>query len=306
MWIIKDARYPHIGCQLTRFHGPAGEAAPPRPTAYGGLNRGSRFRPPSLTGSTRSCAELEGDSLSLLEKLYQKPVVPVGLLPAKVNDSERAENWDSLRQWHDEKIQNSVLYVAIGTEFTLSQDEMNELASGIEKSGLPFIWVVKTKDDPIITGFESRVSGRGLVWANWAPQKQILAHPSIGGFLTHCGWSSVIEALGLGRVLILFPGASSDLGLVARLLEDKRVGLEVLRDNRDGSFTSDSVSELVRQFMVEEKDEQLTSKEENVAIYRISGVDDTTFREEKSEEVYFAKNGQKIGDISVPNDKSPI
>ena len=254
----------------------------------------------------RSCAELEGDSLSLLEKLYQKPVVPVGLLPAKVNDSERAENWDSLRQWHDEKIQNSVLYVAIGTEFTLSQDEMNELASGIEKSGLPFIWVVKTKDDPIITGFESRVSGRGLVWANWAPQKQILAHPSIGGFLTHCGWSSVIEALGLGRVLILFPGASSDLGLVARLLEDKRVGLEVLRDNRDGSFTSDSVSELVRQFMVEEKDEQLTSKEENVAIYRISGVDDTTFREEKSEEVYFAKNGQKIGDISVPNDKSPI
>ena len=116
----------------------------------------------------------------------------------------------------------------------------------------------------------------------------------------------MIEALGLGRVLILFPGASSDLGLVARLLEDKRVGLEVLRDNRDGSFTSDSVSELVRQFMVEEKDEQLTSKEENVAIYRISGVDDTTFREEKSEEVYFAKNGQKIGDISVPNDKSPI
>ena len=109
--------------------------------------------------------------MSLLEKLYQKPVVPVGLLPAKVNDSERAENWDSLRQWHDEKIQNSVLYVAIGTEFTLSQGEMNELASGIEKSGLPFIWVVKTKDDLIITGFESRVSGRGLVWANWDPQK---------------------------------------------------------------------------------------------------------------------------------------
>nr|CAN71016.1 hypothetical protein VITISV_015139 [Vitis vinifera] len=156
----------------------------------------------------RSCAGLEGDSLSLLEKLYQKPVVPMGLLPAKVNDSERAENRDllSLRQWLDEKIQNFVLYVAIGSEFTLSQDEMNELASGIEKSGLPFIWVVKTKDDPIITGFESRVSGRGLVWANSAPQKQILAHPSIGGFLTHCGWSFVIEGLGLGWVLIIFPG----------------------------------------------------------------------------------------------------
>ena len=41
----------------------------------------------------------------------------------------------------------------------------------------------------------------------------------------------MIESLRLGRVLILFFGASSDLGLVARLLADKRVGLEVLRDD---------------------------------------------------------------------------
>ena len=207
--------------------------------------------------ATRSCAELEGDSLSLLENLYQKPVVPIGLLPTEVNDSEGDESWGSLRQWLDEKTENSVLYVALGSELTLSQDEMNELASGIEKSGLPFIWVVKTKDDPIITGFEGRVSGRGLVWANWAPQKQILAHPSVRGFLTHCGWSSVIEALGLGRVLILFPGPSSDLGLVARLLEGKRVGLEVPRDKRDGSFTGDSVSKSIKRVMVEEEGEQL-------------------------------------------------
>ncbi|KAJ9688081.1 hypothetical protein PVL29_014034 [Vitis rotundifolia] len=121
-----------------------------------------------------------GDSLSLLQKLYQQPVVPIGLLPTEVNDSEGDESWGTLRQWLYEKTENSVLYVALGTELTL------------KKSGLPFVWVVKTKDDPFITGFEAR---------------QILAHPSVGGFLTHCGWSSVIEALGLGRVLVLFPGA---------------------------------------------------------------------------------------------------
>ena len=205
--------------------------------------------------ATRSCAELEADSLSLLQNLYQKPVIPVGLLPAEGN--LRDESWDSLRQWLDEKTQNSVLYIALGTELTLSQDQMKELASGIDKSSLPFVWVVKTRSDPIITGFEARVSGRGLVLDNWAPQKRILAHPSIGGFLTHCGWSSVIEALGFGRVLILFPGASSDLGLVARMLADKRVGLEVPRDDQDGSFTANSVSESIRRVIVKEEGEEL-------------------------------------------------
>uniref|UniRef100_F6HGQ3 Uncharacterized protein n=2 Tax=Vitis TaxID=3603 RepID=F6HGQ3_VITVI len=84
-----------------------------------------------------------------------------------------------------------------------------------------------------------------------------MAHPSIGGFLTHCGWSSVTEALGSGRVLILFPGACSDQGLMARLLVGKQVGLEIPRNEQDGSFTSDSVSESIRRVMVEEEGEQL-------------------------------------------------
>lgn len=208
----------------------------------------------------RSCAEFQADSLNLLQKLYQKPVIPVGLLPPESDDSsEREESWHSLRPWLDEKRQNSVLYIALGTEFTLSREQTNELASGIEKSSFPFIWVVtsKTRDDPFITGFESRVSGRGLVWAKWAPQKQILAHPSIGGFLTHCGWSSVIEALGLGRPLVLFPGPFADLGLIARFLADKRVGLEVPRNERDGWFTANSVSESIRRVMVEEEGEEM-------------------------------------------------
>ncbi|GLT79112.1 hypothetical protein SLA2020_506160 [Shorea laevis] len=80
---------------------------------------------------------------------------------------------------------------------------------------------------------------------------RILAHPSIGGFLTHCGWSSTIEALGLGLPLILFSGAYSDLGLVARLLHGKRVGMEIERNEVDGSFTSEAVAKGIRVVMVE-------------------------------------------------------
>ncbi|KAI3407426.1 uncharacterized protein J3R85_020996 [Psidium guajava] len=208
----------------------------------------------------RTCSEFEAEPLSLLKKLYTIPVVPVGLLPRQNKSRHGGDGrWSELRQWLDDKEEKSVFYVALGTEAALSQDFMHELASGIEKSGLPFVWVVGRRAGPgvIPSGFESRVSGRGFVWEGWAPQLDILAHPSVGGFLTHCGWSSVIEALGQGRALILFSGGSSDQGLVARLMDERRLGSEVPRDARDGSFAAGSVAETIRRVMVEPEGEEV-------------------------------------------------
>ncbi|KAM1047168.1 hypothetical protein ACFX1X_026826 [Malus domestica] len=222
----------------------------------------------------RSCTEFESDAVSLLRKIYGKPVVPLGLLPPVsapqqhgVADDRGDETWEVLRGWLENKKPNSVVYIALGTEVTLSQELMHELAHGMEKSGLPFIWVVNNRplvegllgSDIIPLGFETRVENRGLVLRGWAPQLNILGHISVGGFLTHCGWSSVVEALGYGRALILFSGANSDQGLISRLMHDKRVGLEIPRDEQDGSFTSDSVAELTRRVMVEKEGESIRS-----------------------------------------------
>ncbi|XVE97952.1 hypothetical protein REPUB_Repub03eG0063200 [Reevesia pubescens] len=205
----------------------------------------------------RSCSEFEPDQIQLLSKLYQKPIVPVGLLPPSLpsNEDKRDENWEAMKKWLDSKQDKSVFYVALGSEVRLSQEHMHQLAYGIEKSNLPFIWVVRNRplveeqigdQDIIPSGFEERVSDRGLVLRDWAPQLQILAHSSVGGFLTHCGWSSIIEALKFGRALILFSGGSSDQGLNARLLHRKKVGLEIERNEQDGSFTSDLVAQSLR------------------------------------------------------------
>ncbi|KAK2650803.1 hypothetical protein Ddye_018292 [Dipteronia dyeriana] len=216
--------------------------------------------------AVRSCPEFEPEAFSLLGRLLQKPVLSVGLLPPTLQDTASDdEKWQVFKDWLDSKREKSVIYVALGTEVTLSQELMHELAFGLEKSGLPFIWVVKNRPlvegemGPLLfpTGFQDRVSGRGLVWKEWAPQLRILVHPSVGGFLTHSGWSSVIEALGLGRVLILLSGASSDTGLVARLIHSKRVGLEIERNEQDGSFTSESVAESIRRVMVSQEGEAL-------------------------------------------------
>ncbi|KAF9603460.1 hypothetical protein IFM89_036263 [Coptis chinensis] len=212
----------------------------------------------------RSCTEFEPDYLRLMEEeIYQKPVVPVGLLPPSVKErsDDNGEEWEDISKWLDKQKQESVAYVAIGTEAALTQEELTELALGLELSELPFFWVIRKSpglagDDwlSLPDGFEERIKGRGFICKGWAPQVRILAHASIGGFLTHCGWNSIIEALGLGIVLILLPFLA-DQGLNARILEGRKIGLEIPRDAQDGSFTKGDVATSLRMIMVDEEGE---------------------------------------------------
>ncbi|KAF9610467.1 hypothetical protein IFM89_022431 [Coptis chinensis] len=215
----------------------------------------------------RSCNEIESEYLSLLQdEIYQKPVIPIGLLPPPRVHSEddKDEKWVQIKYWLDTHCEKSAVYVALGSEATLSQDEMTELALGLELSELPFFWVLRkpagSTDFPEIPiGFEDRVKGRGFICKSWAEQHKILSHPSIGGFLTHCGWSSVIESLGCGCPLVLLP-MINDQAIVARLLEWKKISFEIPRNESDGSFTRESVAESLRKLVVEKEGEFYRAK----------------------------------------------
>ncbi|KAM5577012.1 putative UDP-rhamnose:rhamnosyltransferase 1 [Rosa sericea] len=211
----------------------------------------------------RSCREIEGEWLDLLPDLHQKPVVlPTGLLPPLVPTSDEDQpdnNWSKIAEWLDNQKKGKVVYVAFGSEINLSQEEFNELALGLELCGLPFFWVLRKPSHgsgdadsvKLPDGFEDRTKDRGLVWTTWAPQPKILAHESVGGFLTHCGWSSLIEALQYGRPLIMLP-IMYDQGLIARFW-DKRIGIEVSRDEESGWFTRNELAKSVNLVMVHEE-----------------------------------------------------
>ncbi|KAL0355099.1 UNVERIFIED_CONTAM: putative UDP-rhamnose:rhamnosyltransferase 1 [Sesamum radiatum] len=176
----------------------------------------------------RHCNEFEPKWLKLLEELHQK-----------------------------EQSKESVVYVALGSEVVLSRDQISELAHGLELSGVPFLWALRkpagSADEDTIElpeGFEERIKGRGIVWKNWAPQLKILGHEGVGAFLTHCGWSSIVEGLMLGRPLVMLP-FQIDQGLNARVLADKQVGIEVPRNEQDGSYTRNAVAESVRTVMAD-------------------------------------------------------
>ncbi|KAG8383622.1 hypothetical protein BUALT_Bualt04G0033200 [Buddleja alternifolia] len=219
----------------------------------------------------RHCYEFEPDWLTVVEELYNRPVVPLGLMPPKVQDNNSDkdgdhETWVSIRNWLDSQKKGSVVYVALGSEVTPSQDQLGELAHGLEISGVPFFWVLRksswsTDSDSVELphGFEERTTGQGIVWRSWAPQLKILSHDSVGGFLTHCGWSSIVEGLMFGHPLITLPFLV-DQGLNSRVVVEKELGSEIPRNEEDGLYTRNSVAHSVKLVMLEDDGKKLRER----------------------------------------------
>ncbi|XP_049378918.1 UDP-glycosyltransferase 91A1-like [Solanum stenotomum] len=211
----------------------------------------------------RSCSEFEPEWLKVVGDIHRKPVFPVGQLPKTTyeDDNTKIDAWTEIKLWLDEQEKGKVIYVAFGSEAKPSQNELIELSLGLELSGLPFFWALINKrgesDEELIQlpeGFEERTKGRGIVCTSWAPQLKILSHDSVGGFFTHSGWSSVVEAIQFEKPLVLLT-FSSDQGINATLLEEKKMAYLIPRDDRDGSFTRDSVAESVNLVLVEKQGE---------------------------------------------------
>lgn len=219
----------------------------------------------------RSCAEFEGDYLNLFERVIGKPVIPVGLLPQE--KPERKEftdgRWGEIFKWLDDQKPKSVVFVGFGSEYKLTRDQVYEIAHGLELSGLPFLWALRKPGwanddlDALPSGFGERTSDRGIVCMGWAPQMEILGHPSIGGSLFHSGWGSIIESLQFGHTLILLPFII-DQPLNARYLVEKGLGVEVQR-GEDGSFTRDGVAKALNLAMVSAEGKGLREKASEAA-----------------------------------------
>ncbi|RXH93092.1 hypothetical protein DVH24_013668 [Malus domestica] len=103
-----------------------------------------------------------------------------------------------------------------------------------------------------------RVGERGTVVEGWAPQAKILQHSSIGGFVSHCGWSSVMESIKFCVPIIAIP-MHLDQPLNARLVEEVGVGLEVQRTG-SGSLEREEVAKAITEVLVEKIGQILKGK----------------------------------------------
>ncbi|GJN00360.1 hypothetical protein PR202_ga17785 [Eleusine coracana subsp. coracana] len=116
---------------------------------------------------------------------------------------------DCLR-WLDGKEPGSVIYVSFGSIAQANAKQAVELGLGLEASGHAFVWAVRNAEEEetvrdFLRELEARVAGRGLVVRGWAPQVLVLSHAAVGGFVTHCGWNSTLEAVAAGLPVVTWP-----------------------------------------------------------------------------------------------------
>ncbi|KAI0519440.1 hypothetical protein KFK09_006888 [Dendrobium nobile] len=163
------------------------------------------------------------------------PVIAVGPLPLLGNLAENHPPGASqAMRWLDEQPERSVMYVSFGSRTALPTEQIRELGAGLEMSGCRFLWVVKsTKVDREETGeieelvgkgYLARVEGRGLVVREWVEQMVVLSHRAVAGFLSHCGWNSVMEAVAAGVTVLAWP-RTADQRVNAALVARRGVGI---------------------------------------------------------------------------------
>ncbi|WVZ66020.1 hypothetical protein U9M48_015299 [Paspalum notatum var. saurae] len=182
-------------------------------------------------------------------------------------------------RWLDTQPPGSVVFLCFGSNGFLDEAQVGEAAAGLERSGHRFLWVLRGAPaaDPasptdadlgaaLPAGFQARTQARGLVWPAWAPQKEILAHPAVGGFVTHCGWNSALESLWHGVPMAPWPLYAEQHLNAFELASVMGVAVVMKVDRRRGNFVeAPELERAVRALMDDGADEEGRKAREKAA-----------------------------------------
>lgn len=135
--------------------------------------------------------------------------------------------------WLDQQPPDSVIYAAYGSSVVCNQKQLKELALGLEMTGKPFLWVVRSdfgnEGINFPDGFIERTENYAKI-VKWAPQEKVLAHPSVGCFFSHCGWNSTIEGASMGVPILCWPYCVDQFHNREYICKAWKVGLGVIPD----------------------------------------------------------------------------
>jgi hypothetical protein len=189
---------------------------------------------PKATVLVNTCQELEVGALAAVGA--QHDLLPVGpALPSGGDDAVGIFKHDDAEymDWLDSKPASSVVYVAFGSLSSMPREQLDELIIGLEESGRPYLCVVRKDIKAVLAEAEVEIDEgvkNGMV-VEWCDQVRVLSHASVGCFVTHCGWNSVLESLACGTPMVGV-GRLSDQRINAQLVENEwRVGVRAEVDS---------------------------------------------------------------------------
>ncbi|KAL6853524.1 hypothetical protein ACP4OV_019553 [Aristida adscensionis] len=198
--------------------------------------------------------ELEATVIDSLRSTLSCPVCPIGpCIPYMTLEDQHSEpNGEVSSQgnyftWLDSQPVNSVLYVSLGSFLSVSTSQLDEIALGLVASGVRFMWILREQCPQLRQLIGD--TGKGIILP-WCEQLKVLCHPSVGGFLTHCGLNSTLEAVFAGVPMLALP-LFFDQPIDGRLIvEEWKIGLS-LREwtSKDGLIGREDVARAAKRLM---------------------------------------------------------
>ncbi|KAH7651495.1 UDP-glucuronosyl/UDP-glucosyltransferase protein [Dioscorea alata] len=174
--------------------------------------------------------------------LPNRETPPVYCFGPLITGSEGGGERHECLTWLDQQPKGSVVFLCFGSRGSFAVEQVKEIATGLEKSKQRFLWVVRSPRDPetlfmtskevdldtlLPVGFLERTEGRGMVVKEWAPQVEVLNHEATGGFVTHCGWNSVLEGVCAGVGMIAWPLYAEQKMNKVVLVEEMKLAAEM-------------------------------------------------------------------------------
>nr|XP_043632524.1 anthocyanidin 3-O-glucosyltransferase 2-like isoform X2 [Erigeron canadensis] len=212
-------------------------------------------------------SELANSNTELMIPSYGSPVPP-GVLPFVLIDKEswskrflrhsrkyreakgpmlkpeKTTTNSEVLQWLDGQPKSTVLFLCFGSRGWFNGDQVKELAIAIERSGYRFIWSLRRPPSEDVKGFPvdytdynevlpdgflERTANRGKV-VGWVPQTELLAHVAVGGFVSHCGWNSILESLWYGVPIATWPMYAEQQLDALQLVKELGLAVEICLD----------------------------------------------------------------------------
>nr|GMD41582.1 UDP-glycosyltransferase 86A1-like [Ipomoea batatas] len=208
--------------------------------------------------------ELEPQTISALEE--KQPFYAIGpLFPQSFTEQTAFRSLlpeSDCSKWLDSKPPGSVLYASFGSLAHLTQEHIMEIGRGLMLSEVNFIWVLRpgmaiTDDetDFSMDGFQECVRDRGLI-VPWCDQPAVISHPTVGGFMTHCGWNSILESIWCGVPMICFPFIVDQPTNRKLVVDEWKIGINLCNED-DKSMSKEVVASKVKFLMKAESSIEL-------------------------------------------------
>ncbi|KAH7688225.1 UDP-glucuronosyl/UDP-glucosyltransferase protein [Dioscorea alata] len=218
---------------------------------------------------------IEREYTKLFESFYQNGARAWLLGPfSLLSPQPQTQEDDDCLQWLDEKKKkkNSVIYVSFGTQTHVTVEQLEEVAAGLEAAEYEYLWVVRDAswwlpEREFLTGERGKI-------VRWAPQREVLQHEAVGGFVSHCGWNSVLESMVAGVPVLTWPMMAEQALNEKMIVDELGAGLRLRKVGADGVVKREEIKDGVRELMVGEKGKRVRMKMEELGRMAMEAVED--------------------------------